>query len=59
MVTYSKIEPLEGFKSKTRAEMSLVLMKCTESSRCGCYKGKCWGYIDDKQMPKTDSWCFT
>ncbi len=34
-------------------------MKCTESGRCGCYKGKCWAYIDDKQMPKTGWWCFT
>jgi len=45
--------------SKSSSEISLSSMKCTESGRCGCYKGKCWAYIDDKQMPKTGWWCFT
>jgi hypothetical protein len=45
--------------SKSSSEISLSSMKCTESGRCGCYKGRCWAYIDDQQMPKTGWWCFT
>jgi hypothetical protein len=45
--------------SKSSSEISLATMKCTESGRCGCYKGRCWAYIDDKQRPKTGWWCFT
>lgn len=43
----------------TTTEISLSLMKCSESRRCGCYKSKCWAYIDEKQRPKTGWWCFT
>ena len=38
---------------------SLDSLNCTESGRCGCYKGNCWSYIDEKQMPRTGWWCFT
>ena len=37
----------------------LETLNCTESGRCGCYKGNCWSYIDEKQMPRTGWWCFT
>lgn len=45
--------------SKSTTEVSLASMKCTESGRCGCYKGRCWAYIDEDQTPKTGWWCFT
>ena len=45
--------------SKSTTEVSLASMKCTESGRCGCYKGRCWAYIDEEQTPKTGWWCFT
>ncbi len=49
----------EDLLLKTTTKISLASMKCTESRRCGCYKDKCWAYIDDKQRPTTGWWCFT
>ncbi len=49
----------EDSKSKSSSEILLSSLKCTESGRCGCYKGRCWAYIDEKQRPKTGWWCFT
>ena len=43
----------------TTNKMSLASISCEESNRCGCYKGNCWSYIDEKQSPATGSWCFT
>jgi len=53
MITYS--EDIDNYKDSNNIlnEISLSSMKCTESRRCACYKGKCWACIDDKKMPKT------
>ncbi|CAF5203561.1 unnamed protein product [Rotaria magnacalcarata] len=40
-------------------KLSLASMSCIESRRCGCYKGYCWAYVDEYQMPTTGWWCFT
>ncbi|CAF4542987.1 unnamed protein product, partial [Rotaria magnacalcarata] len=32
-------------------KLSLASMSCIESRRCGCYKGYCWAYVDEYQMP--------
>jgi hypothetical protein len=42
-----------------RNKISLALLSCDESHRCGCYKGHCWAYIDEYQTPSTGWWCFT
>ena len=49
----------ENTTSKSSSEIPLSSMKCTESGRCGCYRGRCWAYIDEEQTPKTGWWCFT
>jgi hypothetical protein len=43
----------------TTDKTSLASITCEESNRCGCYKGNCWSYIDEKQSPATGWWCFT
>lgn len=42
-----------------RTWKSLASMSCSDSRRCGCYKGNCWAYIDEYQTPSTGWWCFT
>jgi hypothetical protein len=28
-------------------------------SRCGCYKGYCWAYVDGAHTSQGDYWCYT
>jgi hypothetical protein len=53
------VEVLSSTPTIKQNKISLALISCVESRRCGCYKGYCWAYIDEYQTPNTGWWCFT
>jgi hypothetical protein len=42
-----------------KSSVNLENINCADSRRCGCYKGNCWAYIDERQSSSTGWWCFT
>jgi hypothetical protein len=39
--------------------MEMSIAGDCNGSRCGCYTGRCWAYVSEKNTEDDDWWCYT